>query len=378
MQAHKHKYHYLYKITNKINSKFYIGVHNTDDLNDGYMGSGIVLKKAMRKYGSSNFIKEYLMFFDTPEEAFEKEKELVNEELVKRNDCYNMRVGGTGIESLGLIRVYDEQGNEIVVSTDDPKYISKQYYPITKNWVNTRDKNNNIIRVKTSDPRYISGELVHNTKGYSVVRDEEGNIFQISTANPDYKSGKYKSINKDFVIVKDEEGNTKRISVTDPDYKSGKYKHINTGMYMMKDKDGNIIRVSENDERLKTGELVGLTKGYLTVKDKNGNKIKVKAGDERFASGELNGYRKNLVTVLDEDGNRITVRNDDPKFLDGTYRALFAGHRWVKKDGVSKHIKHEDVDYYLNNGWKLGRILKKNSTKNVNLQRHSHSFQGDS
>lgn len=90
------KYHYFYKITNKINNHFYYGVHNTSNLNDGYMGSGVRLLKAYNKYGIENFEKEILKFFDSKEEAFDYESEIVTEELVKNNDCYNLQEGGKG------------------------------------------------------------------------------------------------------------------------------------------------------------------------------------------------------------------------------------------------------------------------------------------
>lgn len=43
-------YFYIYKITNNINGKYYIGQHGTEDLNDGYMGSGVKLQRAIAKY----------------------------------------------------------------------------------------------------------------------------------------------------------------------------------------------------------------------------------------------------------------------------------------------------------------------------------------
>ena len=71
--------HYtIYKITNQINGKFYIGSHKTKDLNDNYMGSGKYLKHAQEKYGIENFKKEYLFIYNTDEEMYTKEAELVN------------------------------------------------------------------------------------------------------------------------------------------------------------------------------------------------------------------------------------------------------------------------------------------------------------
>ena len=54
----------VYEITNKVNGKIYVGVHKTENLNDGYMGSGKNIKDAIKKYGIDNFDKKYLSIFD--------------------------------------------------------------------------------------------------------------------------------------------------------------------------------------------------------------------------------------------------------------------------------------------------------------------------
>lgn len=90
------KYHYFYKITNNVNGKYYYGVHSTDNLDDGYMGSGTLLKYSFRKYGKKNFTKEILHYFDSAEELFDFEREFVNEETINDPNCYNIAVGGSG------------------------------------------------------------------------------------------------------------------------------------------------------------------------------------------------------------------------------------------------------------------------------------------
>jgi group I intron endonuclease len=79
---------------NLVNGKIYIGKHSTKDINDRYMSSSKLIKSAMKKYGKHNFTKEVLFICDSSDEAYEKEKELVNEDFIKRKDVYNVRVGG--------------------------------------------------------------------------------------------------------------------------------------------------------------------------------------------------------------------------------------------------------------------------------------------
>jgi hypothetical protein len=87
---------YLYQITNLVNNKIYIGVHSTKDINDGYMGSGVNIQSAIKKYGIKNFNKVILFTFDNVEDMYAKEKEIVTEEFLLRKDTYNLRIGGTG------------------------------------------------------------------------------------------------------------------------------------------------------------------------------------------------------------------------------------------------------------------------------------------
>jgi group I intron endonuclease len=86
--------YYIYKITNLCNGKIYIGIHKTKFLDDGYMGSGKLLKAAIKKYGRENFKKEILESFDNEESMILKEQELVTTEFVLNENNYNIMPGG--------------------------------------------------------------------------------------------------------------------------------------------------------------------------------------------------------------------------------------------------------------------------------------------
>ena len=81
-----------YKITNNINGKIYIGCHKTEDIDDGYMGSGKLIKRAIIKYGLENFSKDILATFESEEQMFDEEMNLIS----KIDPEYNLHPGGNG------------------------------------------------------------------------------------------------------------------------------------------------------------------------------------------------------------------------------------------------------------------------------------------
>lgn len=86
----------IYKTTNIKNEKYYLGKHQTENLEDNYLGSGIALIDAIKKYGKDSFIKEILFIFDNEIDMNSKEKELITEELVSSKKTYNKGIGGEG------------------------------------------------------------------------------------------------------------------------------------------------------------------------------------------------------------------------------------------------------------------------------------------
>lgn len=83
----------IYKTTNKINGKFYIGQDTKN--NPKYFGSGILLNSAIKKYGIENFEKEILEHCDTKENLNEREKYWIMTTNA-RKEGYNIAEGGEG------------------------------------------------------------------------------------------------------------------------------------------------------------------------------------------------------------------------------------------------------------------------------------------
>lgn len=89
-------YYTVYQVTNLVNGKIYIGKHVTKDLNDGYMGSGKWLRRAIEKYGLESFSKDILFVFDNEDEMNLKEAEIVTEKFCNLKSNYNLCPGGHG------------------------------------------------------------------------------------------------------------------------------------------------------------------------------------------------------------------------------------------------------------------------------------------
>lgn len=89
-------YYYIYKTTNIVNNRYYVGIHISSKLNDNYLGSGTSLKLAIKHYGKANFKKDILMLADDYNELIELEKIVVDKDFIEDRSNYNIREGGSG------------------------------------------------------------------------------------------------------------------------------------------------------------------------------------------------------------------------------------------------------------------------------------------
>ncbi len=127
------QYHFIYKTTNLLNGKFYIGMHSSNDFNDGYFGSGLRLRRSIKKYGEENFNIEYLEFYSTRDALIQREVELVNEDILKDPLCMNLVVGGSGWDS-----------KLAIVNSKKGQAVCRKKWKEDKNWAE-------VLRKKHSD-----------------------------------------------------------------------------------------------------------------------------------------------------------------------------------------------------------------------------------
>ncbi len=151
-------YYIIYETTNLINGKKYRGMHQTEKLDDGYLGSGFLFKKALKKYGEENFSREILKFCESYNELIQAEKIYVNMEWVNDGMTYNLKTGG---QSEGILC---DASKKKLSYTLTKKYETGE---IIKRHVIPYQMTDEIIK-KISDTlkrRYANGELVNANKG---------------------------------------------------------------------------------------------------------------------------------------------------------------------------------------------------------------------
>lgn len=266
----------VYKVTNLINGKIYIGVHGTENPNDSYLGSGKRICRARDKYGDGNFSKDILFEFNDKSDAYKKEAELVTPEFVARPDTYNINLGGFG-------------GGE--------NFVKGELY--------VENREGNRFRVKNTDPRYLSGELKH-------VGSKKGKVRLVHVVSGEQKevdsslremmlSQGWVMWSKGFMRFKDSLGEEYYLQKDDPKIEELSLVPWTKGMKVMR-RGGDIVHVREEDI---TDDMISIVKYTATVKDREGNYLRVSVDDPRIKSGELVGVNKGKEGLADH----LNVKN---------------------------------------------------------------------
>lgn len=176
----------VYKTTCLVNSKIYIGKHRTEnpDVFDGYLGNSVWVDRtdrinhpqfpfhfAVKKYGVKNFRRETLFVFDTEDEAYAKEAELVTEEFIKQDSNYNVVLGGKGGKQVPTpVYRFNFQG-ELIESFDNV-YVAA--YSVHRHYNNI---NGAIAEKRTCASSLWSRSNAINIKDYTITAYQKYYIY---------------------------------------------------------------------------------------------------------------------------------------------------------------------------------------------------------
>lgn len=176
---------YIYKTTNLINNKVYIG-QSTKIINKDYFGSGILITRSIQKYGKENFKLDILENDITDIDTLnEREKYWISHyKKILGVDCYNIHPGGNGhfnriVSSIKKIKISTKL--KLLWSDKSSVYNSIEYRTKLKN---------RPINIRTGHT--ISSEhkkrISESNKG-KIVSEETKR--KISFANSGVKNGNY-------------------------------------------------------------------------------------------------------------------------------------------------------------------------------------------
>ncbi len=296
-------FYVIYKITNLINGYIYIGQHTTNNIDDGYMGSGIRLTNTYKKYGLDSFKKEILYVFDNFEEMDAKEAELVNEEFIRREDTYNIVLGGTGWCSKGTVTVEDIQNPGVFMRIPKEIYNSDIHRYVTKGTVqvyvkSTGEKsrvsvdeyhaNKHLYNAVSTGKLSVRNKITGKTSSINIEKFDPqiyDKVFGGVVVNKDgikqyvtkeeFSAKKMKGVHQNKVTVLNNETKV-RHHITKEEYRKNRDKYIanGTGLVRVIDKSSGKSFALDKDIAMSNKEkyIIG-TEGWRTVYDVNLSKF---------------------------------------------------------------------------------------------------------
>lgn len=260
-------YGYIYKTTNCLNNKIYIGKHSTQIFDEQYLGSGIVLNRAVKKYGRSNFIVEIIDVADTLEELNNKEIYWINNHFEKGFQLYNIAKGGNGGNTLFAMSDEDKLNRSIKLSTILQGH---KLDTLTKQKISLSHKNN-----------WLSEDYREKRKISTKKRLENSN----------FSKSQSKSIN---------EYHRNRSTEDDERWSSVAIKRCKDEEYKRKQHE---TRKTDEYKQKMTNVLLGKTKGYVTL---NNGLTHKRVPPDKVQSLVEQGWMYGRIPFSDEHKQRIS------------------------------------------------------------------------
>ena len=309
-------YGYIYKITNLVNNKIYIGQAIDiqkrwwEHLNCAKNQVNTFLYNAIRKYGASNFIIEQIDIASTKEELNNKEMYWIKKlNSINREVGYNLTAGGTGGDTFSLHSLQDKQ-----------EIKNKMSQTQKRRWEQMPTEERAILRQKLSIAN--KGQIPY-CKGKYV-----------------YNNGK-----EQRYILKEEVEEYENAGWT----RGSLYKHSQETIDKIVKSRNNFYELHPEKLKEKGRKVSESKKGHVVISDEQKNQI----------SETLKEYYKNHKPYIAGKHHTEEAR--------ARMSEIKRGRVWINNGQISKLIKNEEYTEYINNGWVDGRInvnhIKTNKNK---------------
>lgn len=300
----------FYETTNLVNGKKYLGIHGSKDFTkDSYIGSGTILREAVKKYGKSNFIRKDIKFFDTQEEAKEFERKAITPEILRSRDYYNIAEGGGG-----------------VAKNSKQFYVGKKIYVVNEN---------SISKFLESHPKALQGvpkrlrlDRSKRMKGRVTINDgkEHRMVFPGEELDNYLENGWTLGVTSEYRLKNSESKKGIRMM-----HKGDKTRHVKEEDISSFLLEGYGFGPSKLSNTLQGKAHRGLVRIY------NEHQIKYVRPEEienYLARGWTKGTPKRIIQKFKNSlGKRVCIYNDLEQ----------------------KKVLQSEVNSYLKSGWRLGR-----------------------
>lgn len=327
------KYYYFYKIICISTQEYYYGVHSTNNLNDGYSGSGKNINNLYKKYENPHLIfKKYILkFFKTELEMYDYERTIITPNLLKDKKCLNISIGGIGSNNHNSNFTLMYYENKTIHVLKNEVNLFKEYgwaNGISPNNINIYVHNNNeTIKIKKNELNkylslgYIKGKhendkpvFIHNDTNEIKIDKNQLNIY----LENGWKLGRI------IDMTGKNNGAYNKVWI----YKDGTQKYINKADLNKYIDCGWINKYMFENKRCKNTVWI----------NNNINNL-------RINKEELNDYLLTNNWFLGRIGykRKNTEKNSQKRI-------------WVHNENESKCIPEKDIDIFINKGYKFGRL----------------------
>lgn len=208
-------YYIIYKTTNVLTGEFYIGKHCTENLNDGYIGTGMTILKKIKQFGRQHFYRNILEFCNSYDELNEAEKRWLTEEVMNNPLCYNNQTGGDNgfIQSVDTKEKISNSNQGKIVSDETRKKQSESLKgrivsdetkgKLRLAWLYKSDKERQKHREAIS--RALKGKT-SNRKGIKLTEEHKKHISESLREKPTWNTGKHFYTNGEVnIALRDDE-----------------------------------------------------------------------------------------------------------------------------------------------------------------------------